>query len=62
MDKDKDSKSGLLRGDMQYVESLIKEKVYSLQLLYRASQYNFSAQKFHEKCDGKKNTLVVALT
>ena len=62
MDRDKDAKSGLLRGDMKYVESLIKEKVYSLQLLYRASQHNFSCQKFHEKCDGKKNTLIVALT
>ena len=31
-------------------------------LLYRASDYNFSLSEFHRKCDGKGKTLVLLRT
>jgi hypothetical protein len=33
-----------------------------MKLLYRASENSYSAARFHQMCDGKKNTLVIALT
>lgn len=62
MDKGTVTKGGLLKGDLKYFESLLGQKVYNLQLIYRASENNFSCEKFHQKCDGKKNTLILALT
>ena len=34
----------------------------SLQLLFRASQHDFSPQAFHQKCDDTEDTLAVIRT
>lgn len=31
-------------------------------MIYKASSANFSCEKFHQKCDGLRNTLVMAKT
>lgn len=62
MDRGSTTNNGLLKGDLRYFESLLEEKVYNIHLLYRASEHNYSCERFHERCDGKKNTLVVAKT
>ena len=38
------------------------EPCKEFQLLYRASENQFSAHKFHKKCDGKKDTLTLLET
>jgi hypothetical protein len=37
-------------------------KFSDVKLLYRASENEFSAVKFHEKCDGITNTITIVLT
>ena len=37
----------------------IEQLTNRLHLLYRASEHNFDADKFHELCDGKGKTLVI---
>lgn len=53
---------GLLENSINKVEALFPKDIYNLQLLYRASQHNFSASAFHSACDGKKNTITVVKT
>jgi hypothetical protein len=36
--------------------------IKSVKLLYRASEHEFCAKKFHEKCDGVADTLTVIWT
>ena len=38
------------------------EEIFNVQLLFRASENEFSAKRFHTRCDGKNNTLTVAKT
>ena len=45
-----------------FIETLFDTPVAEFKLLYRASENNFSCHKFHQECDGKENTLVVAKT
>jgi hypothetical protein len=33
-----------------------------VELLFRASEHEFSAKKFHEKCDDLEDTFVLVLT
>jgi hypothetical protein len=40
----------------------MKKDIYNIQLLYRATENNFSATAFHKKCDGMVNTVFVAQT
>lgn len=40
----------------------MKKEVDGVRLLYKASDHNFSAKKFHELCDGVENTLTIART
>lgn len=42
--------------DENFIRSLFERK-FDLALLYRASENNFSAEKFHENCDKKGSTL-----
>ena len=42
--------------DENFIRSLFDKK-FDLALLYRASEHNFSAEKFHEMCDNKGSTL-----
>ena len=44
------------------VEGFFPKQVFEFKLLFRASENNFSASKFHQVCDGKRNTLVLAET
>lgn len=37
-------------------------KIKTFNLLYRASESTFSTKTFHEKCNGVKSTMVLALT
>ena len=37
-------------------------KIKKVETLYRASEYNFCAAAFHEKCDNKEHTLVLIRT
>ncbi len=49
--------------EFNFIESAIKKtlgkKVKFYNLIYRGSRNGFRAEDFHEKCDGKKNTIVV---
>jgi hypothetical protein len=45
-----------------FIETLFDVPIAEFKLLYRASENNFSCFKFHQNCDGKENTLVVAKT
>ena len=36
--------------------------VKELQLLYRGSKNEFSVEKFHQKCDGKEDTITIVET
>ena len=49
--------------EFNFIESAIKKtlgkKVKFYNLIYRGSRNGFRAGDFHEKCDGKKNTIVV---
>ena len=48
--------------EFNFIETAIRKnlskKVKNYKLIYRASRNGFSAQDFHEKCDGKENTIV----
>lgn len=44
------------------VRKTMNKNVKFFNLLYRGSRNGFRAQDFHEKCDGKKNTITVVLT
>lgn len=37
-------------------------KIKEINILYKALESKFSANTFHEACDGKSNTLVLAKT
>ena len=41
------------------IEKLSSKEIKSLQLLYRASEYSYSGQIFHQKCDGITPTIVI---
>lgn len=53
---------GLLEHTIDNVEKLLGRDIYNIQLLYRASQHDFTAKKFHDICDGKTNTLTIVKT
>lgn len=38
---------GLLEHNIDNVEKLLRRDIYNIQLLYRASQHDFTAKKFH---------------
>lgn len=44
------------------IETFFETPVAEFKLLYRASENNFSASKFHQICDGKGDTMIVAKT
>ena len=48
--------------EFNFIESAIRKtlgkKIKFYNLLYRASRNGYRAEDFHEKCDGKKNTIV----
>jgi hypothetical protein len=52
----------LLENCIDNVEKLLSRDIYNIQLLYRATQHNFSAKTFHKICDGKANTLTLVKT
>lgn len=59
--------SQIIRYDeFNFIESAVRKtmnkNVKFFNLLYRGSRNGFRAQDFHEKCDGKKNTITVVLT
>ena len=59
--------SQIIRYDeFNFIESAVRKtmnkNVKFFNLLYRGSRNGFRAQDFHEKCDGKKNTITVILT
>ena len=33
-----------------------------MNLLYRASEHDYHVNKFHERCDGHRNTMTLVLT
>ena len=45
-----------------YIKSLFKKTPVNFTLLYRASENDFSALKFHEKCDNIPNTMLLVRT
>ena len=51
-----------ITNDIETIQTFFYSKFIQADLLYRASQNSFSAAKFHEKCDGMKNTLTILIT
>ena len=51
-----------ITNDVQTINSFFYHKFKDVRLLYRASENDFFASKFHEKCDGIENTLTIVLT
>ena len=49
----------LTNDELKELEKLINLKIRKQKLLYRGSSDGFTAKKFHEKCDGKANTLTL---
>lgn len=47
---------------MNAVEKVLDRDIYNIQLIYQASRQMYSAEAFHQICDGKKNTLTIAKT
>ncbi len=49
--------------EFNFIEAAIRKNlsknVKNYKLIYRASRNGYSAQDFHEKCDGKENTIVL---
>lgn len=41
------------------IEKFFRNKIKCADLLFRASEHEYCAEKFHIKCDGIRNTLVV---
>ena len=48
--------------DIVTISSFFEVPIVGFKLLYRASENNFSAGRFRQLCDGKKNTIVIAHT
>ena len=46
----------------QKLKKLLPKEPNSFELLYRASDNQFLAKKFHEKCDGIENTVTIVET
>jgi hypothetical protein len=51
-----------ITNDIRTINSFFSDKFLSSELLYRASENGFSVSKFHEKCNGHKNTLTLVYT
>lgn len=51
-----------ITNDSKTINAFFKAKITKANLLYRASQHDFSAHKFHELCDGHTNTLTIIIT
>ena len=53
-------KSSIIEDDgLTKIRNWMPKPVKELQLLYRGSENEFSVQKFHEKCDGKEDTITI---
>lgn len=51
-----------ITNDVKTLNSLFFDKFERAKLLYRASEHDYHVSKFHELCDGHKNTLTLVLT
>lgn len=51
-----------ITNDIKTINTLFYNKFESAKLLYRASENEYLVSKFHEKCDGHKQTLIIILT
>ena len=61
MDKKKVIK-GIFNDHFGYFEEMLQKPIYNVQLMYKATENQFSAEVFHKKCDGVPNTVTVAKT
>ena len=53
---------GIFNDHFGYFEEILQKPIYNVQLLYKATDNQFSSQIFHKKCDGIANTVTVAKT
>ena len=51
-----------ITNDVASIYSFFPEGFKTANILYRASENDFSVNRFHEKCDEKRNTVTLILT
>ena len=51
-----------ITNDFRGINDFFENKFEKVNLLYRASEHEFLVSKFHERCDGHRNTLTIILT
>ena len=56
----KDSRISMTKAELNFVDQLFDDTRVKAEIIYRRSEEEFSAEKFHEKCDRKSPTLTTS--